>query len=328
MDAAKKKPVRQALGRGLSALISGVAVPVSPPPGIGDNLKLASALGATEQRETTNPISNSEQEGIAYVPISSIHPNPSQPRQEFSERELEELTKSIKTLGVLQPVLVRRLQSGDGYQIVAGERRFRAATRAGLQQLPVIIRFFDDKQALQIALVENVQRESLNPMEEAAAYHRLSEDFSLSQKEIAEQVGKDRATVANFIRLLSLPSLVQEHLKDGRITMGHAKAILTLREPSAQISLAKKVTEEGLSVRALEEIVSRVVVLDAGRPGIHRSATHARSQMSAFPEAVDRIRAALGTKVNIRHHRSGKGKIEVEYFSEAELDRLVEKICS
>lgn len=269
--------------------------------------------GATERPE------------VDYLPIKDLTSNPGQPRQVFDEGELDQLADSIKTLGVLQPVLVRPRKGLSGqYEIVAGERRWRAATKAELSYIPVIIRDMSDREALELGIVENVQRADLSPLEEARAYKRLIEEFSLSQKEVAAKVGKDRASIANYIRLLKLPHDVLDLLRTEKISIGHAKAILTVKEPGAQLSLARKVVKEGLSVRALEAIVSRVVVLDRNRK--KKKGTELSSKTD-FPEALELLRRALGTKVAIKHKRSGKGKIEIDYFSEAELDRIVSKIC-
>lgn len=267
---------------------------------------------------------------ISYVALELIDNSPSQPRQNFSSEELRELADSIKTLGVIQPILVRPLRDGR-FEIVAGERRWRAAKLAGLSKLPVIVQHLTDQEALEIALVENVQRANLNPVEEARAYQRLADEFSLSQQEISERVGKDRTSVANYLRLLKLPAEVVTHLAEGKLSIGHAKAILSVKEPNAQLSLARKVIGEGLSVRALEAIVSRVVVLDSSKQkgrGLQSSDHEKRLKGGSFPEVIDRMRNRLGTKVLIKHHPSGRGRIEIEYFSEHELDRLVELICS
>ncbi len=327
-----KMPGRMALGRGLSALIS---TPVSTTPA-SSNLAVAKdeqpKAGTISARE--NIVQNNDNnQGIRFLSIDIIQNNPTQPRQEFNEQDLSELVESIKTKGVLQPVLVRPIKVGEGteqrYEIVAGERRWRAARRAELKQVPAIVRALDDREALEIAIIENVQRASLTPIEEAQAYQRLAQEFSLSQVEIAQKVGKDRASVANYLRLLKLPSEVIEMLKAEDLTMGHAKAILTIKEPSAQLSLARKVVKEALSVRALEAIVSRVVVLDAGHrlPLKEDKDAVTPTKATSFPEVIDRMRNALGTKVTIKHHSSGRGRIEIEYFSEQELDRLVEHIC-
>jgi len=318
-----KKPARNVLGRGLSALIS-TPVAVHTP----DNL----ARAITPVRDANHQtLHHDRPEGhIQYAAIMDVDRGVNQPRREFKDAELKELADSIRSLGVLQPVLVRKIAETGRFEIVAGERRWRAAQIAGLSQLPVIIQELSDKEALEIGIVENVQRENLNPLEEGAAYQRLVDEFHLTQQDIADRVGKDRATIANFTRLLKLPNEVQEYLRRSQISMGHAKAILTVREPNAQVSLARKVLKENLSVRALENIVSRVVVLDGNRAGANRAnqkkAAGGKDQ-TALVEVIDRMRNALGTKVNLKHHRSGRGRIEIEYFSEQELDRLVETIC-
>lgn len=311
-----KKNTRMALGRGLSALVSTAApVAVTPPrePISNTDITPSASGGAT-------PVVPNE--GITFLPLARITANPTQPRTEFLEQEISDLTESIKALGVIQPILVRPI--GDGYQIVAGERRYRAATRAGLAQVPVLIRELGERETLEIAIVENVQRQNLNPIEEAKGYQRLMEDFALSAQEVAERVGKDRATITNIARLLKLPSVVQEMLRDGRITVGHAKAILTVKEPVAQISLANKVISESLSVRAIEAIVSREVVLESPkRNSPHGDTERGGEQATPYPELEERLRNVLGTKVTIRKTRKG-GAIELHYFSEAELDRLVQ----
>jgi ParB family chromosome partitioning protein len=317
---AAKKNTRMALGRGLSALVS-TAAPVAAVP----TRQPASNVDVPNEAKPTATQKEAGGEGITYLDISQIIPNPTQPRQEFSEQEISELTESIKALGVLSPILVRPY--AGGYQIVAGERRFRASTRAGLSQVPVIIRDLGERETLEIALVENIQRQSLNPIEEAKGYQRLIEDFSMTVQEVAERVGKDRATVANIARVLKLPPVVQDMLRDGRITLGHAKAILTVKEPVAQIGLANKVIAENLTVRAVEAIVSREVVFDAPKKGspAEESAGSIAREISPYPELEERLRNSLGTKVTIRKARKG-GAIELHYFSDAELDRLVQML--
>jgi ParB family chromosome partitioning protein len=326
--------MRPALGRGLSSLISSAPVSVVGPavPALESNvaLKVSADHPAVEAPAGGSVTAVSAVEpGPIFVAIERVRPNPTQPRQVFKEAELEELSNSIKTLGVLQPVLVRGAATGDGYEIIAGERRWRAAQRAGLAQLPVIVRDLSDRDTFEIALVENVQRENLNPVEEARAYQRLMDEFSLGQKEVAERVGKERATVANMTRLLKLPAEILDMLQAGEISVGHAKVLLTLREPAGQLSLARKIVKEGLSVRQLEGIVSNVVVLDAGKAGARQKSADGREgeEPDAFPEVVDRLRQALGTKVIIRHSEGGHGRIEIRYYSEQELDRVVEQIC-
>lgn len=310
------RKTRNVLGRGLSALIS------TPVTSIKSNTEVRLVdLGYKVENDQTNS-------GSTKVPIELVDGNPSQPRKHFATEEIAELSESIKSLGLLQPVLVREAKDGR-YQIIAGERRWRAAKLAGLTQLPVIIHQTTDKESLEMALVENIQRQNLNPVEEAQAFKSLMSDFSHTQESLAERVGKDRATIANYLRLLSLPKEVMDLIGDGSLSMGHAKAILTIREPAAQISLARKVIKESLSVRALEAIVARVVVLDVGKRAAHVKNLDIKSERSSspFPEIVDRLRATLGTKITIRHQKSGRGRIELEYFSEQELERLVDVIC-
>ena len=328
---AAKRGGRKALGRGLSALISTTPVPVSPRTS-GANLAEAAAPEVTSSPSPAVGRPAMTEGEVTYIDIDQLSPNPHQPRQEFAEKELRELAESIQSRGVLQPTLVRRLPDGAGvlFEIVAGERRWRACKIAGVSQIPVIIKEISDEESFEIALIENVQRSNLNPVEEGRAYQTLIDRLKLSQREVADRVGKDRASVANMLRLLKLPGEVLAYLKDGKISTGHAKAILSVKEPSAQRSLAKKVISEGLSVRALENIVSRVVVLDTEKQKRGR-ATKGKNRgpaQSDFPEVVDRLRSGLGTKVNIRHTDSGRGKIEIEYFSEEELDRICERILS
>lgn len=307
-----KKTVRTALGRGLSALIS------SGPHALAEDFEQQNSTGFTSQQ--------AQDSTSLSVPISKISANPNQPRRDFSKAELEELANSIKSVGILQPLLVRKINRPGEYEIIAGERRWRAAQIAGLTEMPVIVQDLSEKDLLAVALIENIQRENLNPIEEASAYKRLSDEFKLTQAEIAEKVGKERVTVANLLRLLSLPEQVISMIKEGRLSVGHAKAILTVREPSAQISLAKKSVNENISVRELEAIVSRVVVLDAGKRAPQmkpsRQAMHA-----AYLELTERLTKALGTKVSVKSTPQGKGKLEIEYFSEQELERIVDKIC-
>jgi len=314
-----KKPQRSALGRGLSSLISSSPVPIIAPGTSTASSSLALNNGLTAQNLD---LPESKGESVRFIPIDQIIANPTQPRQTFPESELAELVSSIKTLGVLQPVLVRKGSGPSQYEIVAGERRYRASKEAGIAQIPCIIKELTDKETLEIAIVENVQRQSLNPVEEGKAYNRLIEDYDLTAQEVAERVGKDRATVANMVRILKLPPAVLEMVREGRISLGHAKAILTIKEPSAQIGLAKRIESEGISVRELEGIVSRTVVLDA--PVNARETKSTSRRKSKHPELEDQIRNSLGTKVLIRQGGAGKGKIEVYYYSEQELDRLVE----
>lgn len=320
-----KKNLRKPLGRGLASLISAKPVNASASP---DNTNVGNLAIS---RSNPGDKSDNPATRIAYISHANLAPNPNQPRQDFNQEELKELADSIKVHGVLQPILVRPASKSlpAKYQIIAGERRWRAAKLAGLDEVPVMIQQLDDKHVLEIALIENIQRENLNPVELALAYQRLSDDFSFSQKEIAERVGKDRASVANFLRLLTLPANVLELIRLNQLTMGHAKALLSIKEPNAQQRLAKKTISEGLSVRDLEALVSRVVVLDQGKKTRDKDGKlqNRAADFESFPEVTDRLRKTLGTKVKIRHGTDQKGRIEIEYFSEQELDRLVDLIC-
>ena len=308
-----KKNQRSALGRGLSALVSSAPVSVTP---------VSAAPIATQVPENTIEMPANAQavdgaSGVLYVDVARITANPNQPRVDFPEQEITELSESIKALGVLQPILVR--PRAGGYQIVAGERRFRASIRAGLSQVPALVKDLSDRDTFEVALVENVQRLNLNPLEEAKGYQRLMDEFNFSAQEVAERVGKDRATIANLVRVLRLPVAVQDYLREGHITVGHAKAILTVKEPAAQTSLAQKVIDESLSVRALEAIVSREVVLEEPK----KSRGPKSIKTAEFPEIEERLRNSLGTKVTIRRSKKG-GAIELHFFSDSELDRLID----
>jgi ParB family chromosome partitioning protein len=328
------KVEKRGLGRGLSALISPEAVSLQVD---GSNARIveesiaarvSSPLVAVESLGDAG-VSAEVEEGarsVKFLPIGSVEGNPSQPRQFFAESELDELAASIKNLGILQPILVR--PRGSSFEIVAGERRWRAAQRAGLSEIPAIIRELSEYELLQIALVENVQRQQLTPVEEAYAYDRLIREFKLTQEQVAEAVGKNRVSIANYLRLLKLAPEVLAMLEDSRISMGHAKALLTIKEPAAQVNLGRKIVEEGLSVRAVEAIVARVIILESKKP-LKRSlmADGANTPDNPFSHIEDQLRGHLGTRVAIRSSAGGKGRIEIDYFSEEELSRLVELIA-
>lgn len=329
MEVKKGGKGKSVLGRGLSALIS-TPVPVHPPIATPVNQDFIAPNGnlAVKTHDSQLDPAEATRSQVRFIDVDRIVNNPAQPRQEFKEAEIVELAESIRALGIIQPILVRpaKYAQAGNFEIVAGERRWRASKLAGLKQVPCISQDLSDRETLEIALVENIQRSNLNPVEEAKAYQRLMDEFSLSQEEVAQRVGKDRASVSNYIRVLRLHASVIELLREGKLSMGHAKAILTIKEPAAQASLAKKVINENLSVRALEQIVSRVVVLDNGQTAKSKKGG-VQDQINPFPEVVDRMRNALGTKVSVKHHNSGRGRIEIEYFSEQELDRVVEHIC-
>ncbi len=289
---AEKRP---ALGRGLSALI-----PPAPPP------QPAAAPAPPAPGAPARP---------TEIDIDLLTPNPRQPRTSIDEGTLEELAQSIRSNGVIQPILVR--PSGGRYEIVAGERRWRAAQRAGLLKVPVTIREIDDASLLQVALIENIQREDLNPIEEAQAYRRLADELKLSQESIAGAVGKDRATVANYVRLLRLPAEVRNDLASNALSMGHARALLGLADEAAQRRLAREVVSRQLSVRETEALVRRETT-PAPVPAPKPVDPNTRA-------AEEQLKLALGTRTRIIRKGRG-GRIEIDFTSEDELHRLFERL--
>ncbi len=258
------------------------------------------------------------QGGPTKLPIEQIHADRANPRRTFDEAALEELATSLKHQGVLQPILVRK--DGRGYRIIAGERRWRAAQKAGLTELPVIIREATDAEAYELALVENIQRADLNPLEEAEAYRRLVDERKLTQEQVADRVGKDRSSVANSLRLLHLPNEVKQLVAEGDLDMGHARAILGLSSSKEMVLLARDVITDKLTVRETE---ARVKTARAGGPS---SVRKKGAQKHASPEAkklVEDLQRRLGTKVKLVERGSGKGTLEVEFFSYEDLDRIV-----
>jgi ParB family transcriptional regulator, chromosome partitioning protein len=244
------------------------------------------------------------------IPVDAIAPNPQQPRKDFNDNELRELAASLGRTGVLQPVVVRRV--GTGYQLIVGERRWRAAKLAGLARIPAIVREATDVQSLELALVENLLREDLNPMEEAEAYQRLLAEFGWTQEELAQRVGRDRSSIANCVRLLKLPALIQADLRAGRLTMGHARALLSLAEPGEQLKLREEILAHSWTVRATEEGVQHK----------HRRPVRRQLRRSAELAAVeDALRSALATRVRLVGTERA-GRIEIAYASREELDRL------
>jgi ParB family chromosome partitioning protein len=297
---AEKRP---ALGRGLSALIPDAA----PPP----RAAAPAAAGVNDRP--------------AEVDIDLLRPNPRQPRVHIDDLKLEELAQSIRANGVIQPVVVRKAAGGDPasprYEIIAGERRWRAAQRAGLLKVPVAVREVSDDKLLEVALIENIQRENLNPIEEAQAYRRLSDEHRLSQEEMAAAVGKDRATIANYMRLLRLPDEVRNDVAAGSLSMGHARALLGLADAAAQRRVAREAVSRALSVRDLEELVRRE---HAPKPAPTEDTEKVDPNTRA---AEERLRMALGTRVRIRRRGKG-GRIEIDFVNEDELQRVYERLTS
>jgi ParB family chromosome partitioning protein len=252
--------------------------------------------------------------GLAEIPLSQISPNPYQPRKSFNEASIDELARSVREHGIVQPLVVTR--AGDRYKLIAGERRFRAAQKAGLSSVPAVIKeIAQEGDALQIALIENIQREDLNPMEEAMAYHQLHEDFGLTQEEIAQRVGKERSTVANFLRLIKLPEAVKKLLASGQLSMGHARALLAVESTKKQEQLAERVVKRNLNVRQTE-------VLAAG-PKADKKAEKEKDVFTR--DAEEKLQRTLRTKVEINRRRRG-GVIHIRFGSEDELIRVVDDL--
>jgi ParB family chromosome partitioning protein len=288
---------RRALGRGLAALIPGAAAP--PPPAVA-------GLGRD----------------YFLCPIEDVNRAPEQPRQSFDEDSLAELAASIREQGVIQPLIVRQ-RDGGGYVIIAGERRWRAAQRAGLRQIPVIVKEATPAQAFELALVENLQRDDLNPIEEAEAYRRLSEEFSYTQEQLAQRVGKERSSVTNSLRLLKLPEAVRGMCASGQLSMGHARALLGCDSEAAILRLARAVAARGLSVRQTEEAVRR---LRAGGGKHGPKAGKGPEPSASVRDLESRLRRALGTRVKVVQRSAQAGHLQIDYASLDELDRLLERL--
>lgn len=274
---------------------------------------LGRGLGAL--LSSPGPASSAEPSTLE-LPIDAITPNPKQPRKDFDDKALRDLSESLKQSGLLQPVVVRRV--GEGYQLVVGERRWRAAKMAGIERIPAVVRETSDAQSLELALVENLLREDLNPMEEAEAYQRLLAEFAWTQEDLAQRVARDRSSIANCLRLLKLPDVIQADLRSGRLTMGHARALLSLDSPAEQLRLREEILTHSWSVRATEQGVQAKRTQPARRV-LRRSA-----ELAAVEDA---LRVALATRVRIVGNERA-GRIEVSYSSREELDRLTELIST
>ncbi|MFN2399596.1 MAG: ParB/RepB/Spo0J family partition protein [Gemmatimonadaceae bacterium] len=258
------------------------------------------------------------------LPVAQIKPNPFQPRKSFDQNELDELEVSLRSSGLLQPITVRPVRGGLGYELIAGERRLRAATQLGWTEIPAVVKDIDDRTLLTLALVENLQRTDLNPIEEARGYQQLMSEFSLTQQQVAELIGKDRSTVANMLRLLQLPEVVREMLQAGQLTLGHARAILGLADEGRIVSLAREIVARGLTVRDVERraresaTITRVTRKSEGGRRLSR-ATSAEAR-----RIEDELRSRLQTDVKLSMISSDRGRIEVAFYSLDDLDRLLD----
>lgn len=287
---------RKALGKGLQALI----------PDIKANIEAAMSSKADAEKA----------ESVVYLDISEIKPGRYQPRSDFNHEKMQELASSIKEKGVVQPVLARKTESG--YELIAGERRLRAVKSLGIKKIPAIVKEADDIDAMELGLIENIQREDLNPIEEAKAYQRLNKEFGFSHEEIAQAVGKDRTAVTNTLRLLNLPMKIQQFVLDDVLTMGHARALLSVSDPHRQMKICQKIIRRGLSVREAEQLV-RPYIPPERRTSVYKMVDpHIKA-------AEEELQQKLGTKVKI-HHGKKRGRVIIEYFSTDDLERIIDII--
>ena len=303
---------KPALGRGLGALLGGNAPVVRPPAPSANPVTPASAAPA--------PVVADNHERVQQIPLARIRPCPFQPRKDFSAESLRELADSIREQGIVQPLIVR-IQS-DHFELIAGERRWRASQLLQLAQVPVIVREADDRAVLELALIENLQRENLNPIEEANGYAQLIEAFKLKQEEVGIKVGKSRTVVANALRLLKLPASVQTAVRDGRLSVGHAKVILGLATEKDQKAAAERVMKEDLNVRQTEQLVAKLANRGAG---VVTSPTKTQLVVTDthVADLESKLREAFGTKVQLRY-AAGKGSVEISFYSDAELERILQ----
>lgn len=279
------------------------------------------SIKSSQKSETSKSAEKQEpQNGELMMKINMVEPNRDQPRKNFEEDALLELADSIKQMGVLQPLLVRK--RNDYYEIIAGERRWRAAKIAGLKEVPVIIKDYTEQEIVEIGLIENIQRENLNPIEEAMAYKKLLEEFHLKQDEVAERVSKSRTAVTNSMRLLKLNEKVQQMIIDDMITTGHARALLAIDDQEQQYILANKIFDEKLSVRETEKLIKDIK--NPQKPKIKKPVENA----FLYDDLANKMKEVMGTKVNISTKGNGKGKIEIEYYSDKELERMFDMIMS
>ena len=285
---------KRGLGRGLNALIN----------------------TGTDAESKENTKENNEYKEV-FVNISLVEPNRNQPRKEFDKDALSELANSIKQYGILQPIIVQKNE--DMYEIIAGERRWRAAKEAGLTEVPVIIRDYDKQKIMEISIIENIQRENLNPIEEAMAYQSLMEEYGLKHEELAERVSKNRSTITNSMRLLKLSDNIQQMIIDGKISAGHAKVLLSVENTSEQEKIAQELISKSLSVRELEKLVKQYI-----KPRKKKKSKDDTDYSLFYKEYEDRLKDILGTKVQINTKDKNKGRIEIDYYSAAELERIVE----
>lgn len=291
---------KRGLGKGIDAMIS------------GDDTKMKKVVKEVIKEVDT-------------IDINKIEPNNNQPRKNFNEDKIHELAESIKQHGLIEPLIVQKGKKGF-YTIIAGERRWRAAREAGIKEIPVVVKDYSDQQVMEIALIENIQREDLNAIEEAEAYERLIKDFNLKQDEVAERVSKSRVAITNSLRLLKLDPRVREMIIEDKIKSGHARALLAVNDPEEQYRLAVMIFDHSMSVRETEKIVKKYLS-DKDKPKKEVKEKDAQTEL-IYKDFEEKLKTVIGTKVNINHKGKGKGKIEIEYFSPDEFDRIIGMMMS
>ena len=287
--------------------------------GLGKGLDSLIPVGNAEGKGKIgiNSVPASEEKPDKMVKITMVEPNRDQPRHKFDEEALNELADSIKQYGIISPIIVQNRK--DHYEIIAGERRWRAAKIAGLKEIPVIIKNFTEQEIVEISLIENIQRENVNPIEEALAYKRLLTEFHLKQEEVAQRVSKSRTAVTNSMRLLKLADEVQQMIIDESLTTGHARALITIEDESKQIEIAKKVVNEKLSVRDIEKLVK-----DLNKPKKEKKESKQLKNDFIYQDIEEKLKQSLGTKVTVSAKEDGSGKIEIDFYSSEELDRILD----
>ena len=295
------------LGKGLDVLFGGAPLEMQ-----------------TLEEENTQPEETADSKNLKTLRITEVEPNREQPRKNFNQESLEELSESIKTYGIIQPIVVSK--ENGYYAIIAGERRWRAAKAAGLKEVPAVLKEYSKQEAMEISLIENVQRADLNPIEEALGYKQLIDEFGLTQEEIAVRVAKSRTVITNTMRLLKLDEQIQNMLVQGVITSGHARALLSLEDTQMQLKAAKEILDKKLSVRETERLVKRLQKEASGEKKEEKKKDETLALI--YQDLEDRLKSVMGTKVSIHNKDKNKGRIEIEYYSEAELERIVEMIES
>ena len=292
----------------------------------GEAASAAVSADSSGSQSESKESSASADDSIRTLRLSQIDPNRSQPRQYFEDESLDELSDSIRQFGVLQPILVQK--KGNRYEIIAGERRWRAARKAGLTEVPAIVREYTDQETLELSLIENIQREDLNPIEEAKAFRRLVEEFSLRQEDLAVRVSKSRTAITNSLRLLKLDERVQDMIVQGQISMGHARALIPVEIPEEQYLIAQQIAEKHLSVRDVEKLIKarlsgKKKKKDSGKD---KTAERDPALELAYKEIEERLKQSLGTKTTIRHSGDGTGKLEIEFYSHEDLEKIVDML--